>query len=211
MIKRDEYVLNEIATGKFYLREQLQALYFGNTQGPQKTQERLRKLHQGKYIKRRRIGDTGQYVYYSDRWSEKWRHWVALNWVKVALVKQAKGWQKVSVFSREYVYADLRADALACVDNTVQKNRQIFFVEVDNATNPFCEKYGPICEKLELSLETPWWHANGFPRVLVVTNRPDKVREIVKGSPVRYCVATLEEVRKDVYKCLVSAASSGGK
>jgi len=127
----------------------------------------------------------------------------------VELVRQAKGWQKVAVFSREYVFGDLRADALVAVDNAVTKKRTVFFVEVDNGTNPFVDKHKPLAEKMALSLDPPWWATPLFPRVLVATSRPDKVRSICEGSPVRYCVATLEEVRKDVYKCL--AASSEKK
>lgn len=203
---RDALVLEEINEGRFWLREQLQGLFFARTQGPQKTQERLRKLHAGKLIKRKRVGSQGGYIYYTEKWSEKYNHWLVVNWVKVALVSQCKSWQKVAVFRREYVYQDLRVDALICVDNTATKKRSSYFLEADNATHPFVDKYAKIVDKLELSLDPPWWWDGGFPKVLVVTTRPDRVREVVAGSPVRYCVATLEEVKGDVWKCL-----SGGK
>jgi len=95
---------------------------------------------------------------------------------------------------------DLRADALAYIDNTVKKERVFYFIEVDNGTNPFKDKYRKAAEALEFSLNTPWWYVGVFPRVLV-TGQPAKVREIVKDSPVRYCVATPEQVRENVYKC----------
>jgi hypothetical protein len=202
---RDKVVLSEIEEGRFWLREQIQELYFKATQGPQKAQERLRKMHRDKMVKRRRVGSQGGYIYYTDKWSEKYAHWLAVNWVKVAFVSQAKSWQKVAVFNREYVYGDLRADALIAVDNTATKKRTVYFLEADNATNPFTDKYAKLAEKLELSLDPPWWYTDGFPRVLVVTPRVDRVKEVVKDSPVRYCVATLEEIRKDVWGCLVSA------
>jgi len=202
---RDRDVLEEIAEGRYWLREQLQELYFRSTQGPQKAQERLRKLHKDKLVKRRRVGSQGGYVYYAEKWSEKYNHWLLINWVKVAFVGQAKSWQKVNVFKREYVYGDLRADALIAVDNTATKKRTVYFLEADNGTNAFTDKYSKLAEKLELSLEPPWWWDGQMPKVLVVTTRPDKVREVVKGSPVRYCVATLEEIRRDVWACLVSA------
>jgi hypothetical protein len=199
---RDNALLQEIAAGRFYLREQLQVLFFPNLNGPQKAQERLRKLYKAKHLKRRRVGSQGGYIYYLDRWSEKYAHWLALNWVYVSLVQQIKSWQKVSVFAREYVYQDLRADALACVDNTVQKNRQVFFVEVDQGTNPFVDKYRKIAERLEFELNPPWWYKDTFPPVLVATYRLQRVREIVHDSPVVYCIATLDDVRQDIFKCL---------
>ncbi|OPX90276.1 MAG: hypothetical protein A4E53_01162 [Pelotomaculum sp. PtaB.Bin104] len=199
---RDAALLAEVAEGRFYLREQLQGLFFNKLQGPQKAQERLRKLCLAKQLRRRRIGSQGGYVYYSNPWSEKYNHWLVLNWVYVALTTQAKSWQKVSVFKREYVFGNLRADALACVDNIVKKERQIFFIEADNATHPFVDKYRKVAESLEFSLNHPWWYAGGFPRVLVVTNRLSKIGESVLGSPVKYCLTTLDDVRQDVYACL---------
>jgi len=203
MTKRDEMIYEEVAAARFVTSEQIWRLLLPHTKGIQKTNQRLRELQRAKLIKKRRMGDTGQVVYYSGRWSEKWAHWVALNQVRVELVRQAKSWQTVAVFSREYPVLDIRADALVAVDNSVTKKRQVFFVEVDNGTNPFCDKYKSVFEKLELSLDPPWWANNGFPRVLVVTSRVEKVRSICEGSPVRYCVATIEQVKGDVYKCLI--------
>lgn len=210
---RDRKIVAEVAEGRFYLREQLQLLFFTKTSGPQKAQERLRGLHKAKLLKRRRVGSHAGYIYYTGRWSGKHNHWINLNWVKVALTSQLKSWQKLSVFKREYVFADIRADGLVAIDNTVQKNRQVFFVEIDNATNPFVEKYSSVYEELRYSLEQPWWMMNGFPRILVVTSRPEKVLGICQSSKVRYCIATIEEIRKDVFRCLStgSAGDSGAK
>ncbi|MFA4834886.1 MAG: hypothetical protein WC749_02275 [Dehalococcoidia bacterium] len=202
MIKRDELIFNEVAAARFVTSEQIHRLILPHTKGPQKTNQRLRELQKAKLIKKRRLGDTGLYVYYSGKWSEKWWHWVTLNQVRVELVRQAKGWQKVAVFSREYVFGDLRTDALVAVDNAVIKKRTVFFVEVDNGTNPFVDKYMIMLNKTELSLDPPWWAIERFPRVLVITNRAEKARAIVEGSPVEYRIATLDEVREDVYKCL---------
>ena len=201
MTRRDAAVVAALADARYLTREQVQALLFPGMTAATKCQERLRKLTERKQVKRKRTAEG--FVYYGEKWSEKWRHWVAVNWVYVSLVTQAKSWQKVSVFTREYAYADLRADALVCIDNVVQKKRQIFFLEADNATNPFGEKYGPVFDKLELALEPPWWYRDGaFPPVLVVTPRPDKVRQVVEGSQVKYHIATLEEVRRDVFSCV---------
>ena len=199
---RDNALLQEVATGRFYLREQLQGLFFRNLRGPQKAQERLRKLYGAKQLKRRRVGSQGGYIYYLDRWSEKYAHWLALNWVYVSLVQQAKSWQKVNVFTREYVFNDLRADALAAIDNTVQKKRQVFFIEADQGTNPFTDKYRKVAERLEFALNPPWWYSGAFPPVLVVTGRPQRVQEAVEGSPVRYCIVTLDNIKQDIFKCL---------
>jgi hypothetical protein len=204
---RDYAILRELEEGRFLTREQVQMLFFGTTQGPQKAQERLRKLLQVKKVKRKRIGSTGQYVYYlvDDRWSEKWNHWISLNWVKACLVAQAKSWHKISVFKREYVLGDLRTDAIVAIDNTVKKERRILFVESDNGHNQFRDKYKASYENTAYSIDPPWWAKNGYPSILVVTNRPERVKDVVESSPVTYHVATVEEIKEDIFKCLGKA------
>ena len=205
MTKRDRLIEKEIEVAHFVTSEQIHRLLLPGTKGPQKTNQRLRVLQKEKLIKKRRIGDTGMYVYYSGKWSKNWYHWILLNQVRVELVTQAKSWQKVAVFSREYAYDDLRADALVAVDNSVTKKRDVFFVEVDNDTGPFIDKYSKVAAKLELSLDPPWWYRDKPPRVLVVTTRPDRIRAIAEDSPVEYRVATIEDIRRDVYMCLVGS------
>lgn len=201
--RRDLAVVEAVAEGRYLSREQIQELFFRGMSAPTKCQERLRKLTRAKQLKRKRLADG--FVYYYDKWSEKAGHWIAMNWVYTAMVTQAKSWHKISVFRREYVYGDLRADALIAIDNTVKCSRQVYFLEVDNGTNPFTEKYGALAESLHYALEQPWWMQGGFPPVLVVTTRPEKVREIVASSAVRYQVVTMEQVRKDVFACLNGA------
>lgn len=196
---RDRAMLAEIAEGRFYVREQLQALFFQGVKSPVKAQERLRKLFEAKEVKRKKIGSQGGYIYYMDNWSDKWRHWVTLNWAKVCLVQQAKSWQKVSVFKREYVYNDIRSDAFVVISNTVTKRQDRFFVEIDLHKNTFIDKYAKVAESLEFALERPWWYRDEFPGVLVVTTRPGRVQEVVDDSKVRYSVVTLDDIRRDIY------------
>lgn len=204
---RDYTILRELEEGRFLTREQVQMLFFSTTQGPQKAQERLRKLVKEKKVRRKRVGATGQYVYYlpDDRWSEKWGHWISLNWVKACFVAQAKSWHKISVFKREYVFDNLRADALVAIDNTVKKERKVIFVESDNGHNKFTDKYKSSYENTAYSIDPPWWAKNSYPSVLVVTNNPDKVIEAVDHSPVNYHVATIDEIKDDIFKCLTKS------
>lgn len=150
--------------------------------------------HKAKKLKRRRVDVTVPYVYFPAgmQWNQKVEHYLALNWVYIALVKQIKQWFKLQAFVREYFcqWGDghLLADALAVLNNTTTKKLRPVFIEVDrgSSNNRFDKvtKYTAYYQSKEWVQQ--WWaqlYPEGryrFPRVLVITDRRELVNKIIE-------------------------------
>lgn len=216
---RDAAILRAVEECKFISRDQVQALVFGHSYR-QKCCDRLLRLYKAKRLKRKRIDVAESFVYFlpGEKWNQKAEHYLAVNWVYVAIVKQAKSWFKLQAFAREYFCridenSCLVADALAVLANKTTKELKPVFVEVDRgqSNNEFdkCRKYGAYYLSKEWVKQ--WWAKPDpegryrFPRVLVVTDRPAHVRQVIdreNETGIRFSVATLEEVRADVFRHL---------
>lgn len=218
--ERDAKIVDLIRESGPYNREQIQALLFPNHTGPQKCSQRLGKLVQRGRIKRLKFGDSGQYVYYADKWTQKSEHTLMVNWVYVALMTQRKSWFKVQAFVREYHCrwdgGEFWADALIVLTNTQTGALKTALVEVDRDPNRFSKvpRYAEYyCSNAWCGL---WWakkDAEGyhpFPRLLVVTERRERVLAAVERDNVgvdgknklRVTVAGLDEARGDLYRLL---------
>lgn len=213
--ERDAKIVDLIRESGPYNREQIQALLFPNHTGPQKCSQRLGKLVQRGKIKRLKFNDSGQYVYYADKWSQKSEHTLMVNWVYVALVQQKKSWFKLQAFTREYHCrwdgGELLADALIVLKNTQTGTLKAVLVEVDRDPNRF-DKIPRYTEYYRSNAWVPLWWAqkdgegyHTFPRLLVVTERKERVLRAIErdnAEGLRVAVATLEEVKKDLYRLL---------
>jgi len=122
------------------------------------------------------------------------------------------------VFIREFYckYGNddyLLADALLVLKNTVKNRLSPVFIEVDRAqsNNRFdkVKKYGDFFKSKVWVNQ--WWtqpeqferRTYRFPKVLVVTDRPEQVNEVINKENVmeiRFEVIMLEDVMKDIYK-----------
>lgn len=213
---RDAAILQAVEKCKFISRDQVQALVFGHDYR-QKCCDRLLKLYKSKRLKRKRIDAAQPYVYFlpGEKWNQKAEHYLAANWVYIALVKQIKSWFKLQAFVREYFCriddnSHLVADALAVLANKTTKELKPAFIEVDRGSN---NEFDKVLKYNALYKSKTWvkqWWAKPdqegryrFPRVLVVTDRPGKVQEAIdRGNEagIRFSVATLEDILKDVYK-----------
>jgi len=225
---RDAAILELVEKCKFISREQVQQLIFPGQEYRQKCCQRLQKLHQAKKIKRHRADVAAPYVYFPAgvTWNQKTEHYLTLNWVYVALVRQIKSWFRLHVFKREYycswgdqgggqrddqqVGNRLLADALAVLDNTVKKRLHPVFVEIDRGTsnNRFdkVERYTAYYHSKAWVKQ--WWAQPDqegryrFPRVLIVTDRPMQISKIIERenkAGIRFATATLDEVQRNVY------------
>lgn len=127
---RDAAILQAVEKCKFISRDQVQALVFGHNYR-QKCCDRLLKLYKVKRLKRKRIDAAQPYVYFlpGEKWNQKAEHYLAVNWVYIAMVKQIKSWFKLQAFTREYFCridkgSCLVADALAVLSNKTTKEPQ---------------------------------------------------------------------------------------
>lgn len=220
---RDAAIIKAVEDCRYLSRDQVQALVFGHSYR-QKCCQRLTMIHKAKKLSRRRVDVAMPYVYFlpGEKWTQKAEHAVAVNWVYIALIKQIKSWFKLQAFTREYtaIWGDRRlvADALAVLANKTSKELKPLFVELDRGTsnNPFDKTalYSGLYDSK--AWVTSWWSrpdADGrhrFPKVLVVTDRVEKVQAVIdrdnaardNAVRVRFSVATLPEVIKDVYRLI---------
>ena len=218
---RDAAILRAVEQCKFISRDQVQALVFGHSYR-QKCCDRLLRLYKSKRLKRKRVDVAESFVYFlpGEKWNQKAEHYLAVNWVYISLLKQIKSWFKLQAFTREYTATwgerRLVADALVVLANKTTKELKPLFVELDRGTsnNEFDKValYSGLYDSK--AWVASWWsrpNADGrhrFPKVLVVTDRKEKVQEAIdrdnaardKAARVRFSVATLEDVRKDVYR-----------
>jgi len=226
---RDTAIIQLIDECKFISREQVQELLFPGQEYRQKCCQRLQKLHKAKKIKRRRVDVVTPYVYFPPgvTWNQKAEHTITLNWVYIALVRQIKSWFRLHVFKREYFcqWGDqdssqrdgqqdsnrLLADALVVLDNTIKKRLHPVFVEIDRGTsnNRFdkVERYSDYY--YSKAWVKQWWAQKDdegryrFPKVLVISDRAEQVNRIIEKenkAGIRFAVATLADVAKDVYR-----------
>jgi hypothetical protein len=212
---RDQSIIELVNECKFISRDQVQALVFGHKYR-QKCCERLTKLHKAKQLKRKRVNVTAPYVYFPTEasWNQKYEHCLILNWVYIAMKQQMKSWFVWHVFKREYYCeweaAHLLADALVVLKNTVRKRLHPVFVEIDRGTsNNKFDKVGLYTDYYRSKAWVHQWWAQPdeqgryrFPKVLVVTDRAEQVSKIIErdnAAGIRFSVATLEDVQRDVY------------
>lgn len=217
---RDRLICQFVEKGLFVSTEQVHELFFRDVRHRQKCQERLRKLIKDGRLRRRKPGTTLSYVYYGvDReWSQKWQHYVNLNWVVVAADRQRRSWHQVKAFVTEYFVRiddkrNLRADALLVLENTVEKKLQPVLVEMDMGTNEL-DKVPKYTEAFKAGHWAKDWWAKPvegkvrFPRILVVTfgeKRKEEIDRLIREQNqvgLRFYTATVEQVKRDFYGVL---------
>jgi hypothetical protein len=213
--QRDKQIQELIETSGPFCRDQVQQLIFPRHKGTQKCNQRLNRLFSLGKVKRIRYGSSEQYIYYTGRWNQKAEHALMVNWIYVSLLAQMKSWFKLKTFSREYTcqWDDNRlvADALLVLENVAQKTLRPVFVECDRDVNAF-DKVQRYTEYYQSKAWCGLWWAKKdsegvytFPRVLVVTERPGRVSDAIKKDNtegLRFSVATVEQIKKDIYAYL---------
>jgi hypothetical protein len=77
-------------------------------------------------------------------------------------------------FKHEYVCGNLRADGIFLLKTGVK-----VFVEIDSSNNPFDKP-----EQYSTLFQSDTWEKlwQSFPRILVVTYRPDRVNKLIKQN-----------------------------
>ena len=216
---RDAAILRAVEQCKYLSRDQVQALVFDHSYR-QKCCDRLLRLYKSKRLKRKRVDVAESFVYFlpGEKWNQKAEHYLSLNWVYVATVKQIKSWFKLQAFVREYYCKiddnnHLVADALAVLANKTTRELKPVFIELDRgqSNNDFdkVKKYTALYESKAWVKQ--WWAKPDqegryrFPKVLVVTDRPGKVQEAIdrdNAAGIRFSVVTLEDIMRDLYRWL---------
>jgi len=215
-IERDAAILEMINQCRFASRDQVQELIFGH-EYRQRACKRLLTLYKAKKVGRKRIENTQPFIYFptGQKWNQKFEHYLLLNEVYIALVKQIKSWFKLHVFKREYFCqwdgGHLLADALLVLNNTTTKRLKPVFIEVDRAqSNNRFDKVPKYTDYYNSKVWVEKWWAQPdpegvyhFPKVLVVTDRQEQVQAVIKKeneAGIRFAVAKINNVMSDVYQ-----------
>jgi hypothetical protein len=166
----------------------------------------LKKLCEAGKLRRGRCMVSNDYVYYLGRPPIRIDHFVQVNWVWVALILTGK----LDSFENEPDYGAIIPDAYFVLDG------KPYFLEFHRAVNQ--RKFDKI-PKYAAYLESEQWDAPDWPlpgkfaRIIVVVEtdkEADRLRKVVtvdNQAGLWIKVVTLDEIRKDVLKCLVSGSS----
>lgn len=174
-------------------------------------QGRLKKLYEGKALKRDRISLDEPFFYYLEKRPGQLEHRLAVNWVYVWFrkVKVRKGWEKLHSFEWEVPYELIvRPDGFAAVKNlALSQTLTFYFVELDIAEsgNSFDKvmRYNKLYKSRKFM--DYWWGslATGFPSIIVVTTTERKKNFILeKVSKENECnldfqVYTLAQIKEE--------------
>lgn len=180
---RDRQIISAIEQCNALTTEQIRVMFFGGLKhGLRKAQERLKKLHERKLVKRCRFSPLEPYCYYIGSKPGNLEHTLALNWVYIWFIKGLKSWEQIHCFNTEVVYGELRCDAFVAIKNKVTGKIKLCFVELDRATNPFDKvpKYNHFYQTD--GYRKCWWYdvADRFPVVLIVTTTHKRAANIQK-------------------------------
>ena len=156
-------------------------------------QRRMQRLSERGKVNRCRE-DLGQpYRYYIDKKPVQIEHRLGVNWIRLWLLSRMKSWEQVYYFGYEINYGPLRPDGLTGIKNTLTGKYHFTFIEYDRGFNKFdkAEKYEKWFDSDGYAGQ--WWaeKADRFPSVLVVSERPPKVK-----SKLDFKIIPYEEVLK---------------
>lgn len=195
-------IKNHIVSRRSLTREQVQLVVFGDTGYARwKCRSVLKRLCDTGKLKRGRCMVSNDYVYFSGRPPDKIDHLIQVNWVWVALVLTGK----LDYFENEPDCGVVIPDAYFILDG------KPYFLELHRAVNQ--RKFDKIQKYAEYYRSGAWnkddWPMPGkFARIVVVVEvgmDVEKIRKVVKvdnKEGLWVNVVTLEQVRKDVWKCL---------
>ena len=173
-------------------------------------QGRLKKLYEGKTLKRDRLSLDEPFFYYLDKRPGQLEHRLAVNWVYVWFhkVKAKKGWEKLHSFEWEVPYESIvRPDGFAAIKNIPYGKLTFYFVELDIAEsgNAFDKvmRYTKLYKSRKFM--DYWWGsvATGFPSIIVVTTTERKkkfiLEKIAKGNEcdLDFQVFTLDQIKEE--------------
>lgn len=203
--RRDKEILFAVEEYRVLDTEQVWMKFFKDIPtGKRKAQERLLKLYQAGKLRRART-DEGLFAYFHHK-QKLQAHTIGINWARIWLNASCRPWESPQSFAYEQRYPTIRPDGFEAVRNSVTGSFKFWFVEFDNATNPFdkVKKYNQLYESKGYA--DKWWAklAARFPPVLVVTTSPGRMANILtkveqeNTAGIEFQVRLLEDIKKEV-------------
>ncbi|NPV45240.1 MAG: hypothetical protein HPY70_14900 [Firmicutes bacterium] len=206
---RDKEIVREIEARGALNTEQIACLLFSGSAALTKCQQRMKKLHDAKRVKRTKIDGTGSYCYFTGKKPGQLEHLISTNWVYIWLIKKLKSWESLWYWQYEMVYDILRCDAFAGIRNNFTQEAKFYFIELDRSNNTWDKtvKYNQLYETEKYAGSSWVEHTKVFPIVLCVTenkNRLAVIEQSVRDENkygLRFEVRLLEDLIKEVVAC----------
>lgn len=190
--KRENRIVSLLGFFRCLTASQLAKLEFPFPSGYRKSQIVLKRMFEKKLINRFR--HYREWVYHLGDKSKNWQHHLQISGFHISLLSHLKSWHKVIGIEKEYLYSYGQADALYSIRNIITDKDIKFYLEMDlDSGNPF--------DKVQ-NYENLYWssHDNDW-FVVVVTVRPDKVKQIVsKGKVIKWKVLGLSDDISEVLR-----------
>lgn len=200
---RDRELLEELERCKALNTYQITSLIFEGKSGLRKAQQRLKKLHDNKKVRRTRVSLDEPFTYYIHNATGRFEHLIALNWVYVWLLRRLANWESLWCWDYEPSYGFIRPDAFFGVRNSVLNEVRFTFVEMDLSNNVWdkTEKYNRLYS--EGRYQDNYWvkYAKAFPAILCVTDRLPRLKLIEKSiqeenkNGLNFKVVLLDDIR----------------
>ena len=149
--------------------------------GLKKSQQVLTKMAEREQINRFRHGGRDEYIYHLGERRQKWRHWMDINRFHYSLLRDLRGWQKITYWDFEHRYPYGIADAFYIIKTTIHGDGIKFFLEMDDGQNKFDKvaKYMAYADSRKWQGEF-WGRDGNFPLIVVVTHREGGIQDIIK-------------------------------
>lgn len=198
---RDDHIIKLINEGKAFTRKQVEQIIITNRKSSKRiAQHTLKRLYKQERIKKKVYAPQLPSVYYVER-PKYLEHALLINEVYCSLLEQkGPGYRVEWKWSYSILNGKAIADAMAIIH--LGTDRKVVFVEVERNPNKRFDKdeiYQSIYEDNWINEE--WAVIKNktaiFPAILIVTDEIITIK-----SELNFIVASIEEVKKDVYTIL---------
>lgn len=179
MTEREESILALVEQHKYLECSMIAQKLFKFPSGQAKARQVLSKMHKRELVQRFRPGQRHEYVYYLEKKSSKWRHWLDLNRFHFGLLAELKQWQRIIYWDFEVRYPYGQADGFYIVKTSLQGG-VMFFLEMDDGANKFDKLLKYLTYQQSRIWKKEWWAQESFPLVLIVTPRAGEIGELVR-------------------------------
>jgi len=201
---RDDRIVKLIQQGTAFTRSQIEQVVFSNRKSSKRiAQYALARLCKQERIRKMVRAPQLPTIYYS-RKTRQLDHVLLINDVYCALLSQKKNWYVIEWrWSYHILDGMVKADAIATIyTEPDRKGKRVIFVEIERNPSKLFNKPSQYQKVYDADWVNEEWsvikgNTAEFPTILVVTDD-----DIAVKSGLNFVVASIEEVRKDVYGLL---------
>lgn len=179
--------------------------------GRRKAQHVLQRMVERGDLARFKPEPRSPYVYHIGRRSLAWQHTYRRNIFHFSLLAALRDWHSLK-YEFEFDFGGGRADGFYIIKNNLTGTGVKFFLEVDSRRDEFDKVLIYNQRFADKSWHKLWWADPGgagkpvFPRVVVLTERPERVRQAVtkqNRGGLQFVVCTIAEAKENMEEVVV--------